>query len=114
MLDPGVAQTIENFNETVNSRLDYSKLEIPGMGTFALEEEVYNLPQRDPVYGHNTPCAEEYGPEMETVPLTGSDDVEPEAINKYIEANGIIDKVTKSGGNLAAVKRRVICLRSLD
>ena len=41
VLDPGVSQKIENFNETLNPRLDYSKLKIPGMGTFALEGEDY-------------------------------------------------------------------------
>ena len=45
MLDPAISQQIENFNETLNSRLDDANFKIPGMGNFSQEEDDYGFPQ---------------------------------------------------------------------
>ena len=106
VLDPAISQQIENFNETLNSRLDDTNFKILGMGNFVLDEDDYGLTQWDPAYGDNTPSKAEYGAETETAPLAEADDLEPKVIEKYIGAKVILDGTTNHGSNLATVKRR--------
>ena len=107
MLEPEIMNQIEEFNETLTTRLDDSKFGIAGMGNFRLEDEEFDLPQWYPAYGDNTPTDEEYGNMTRPVPLAeAEDEIDPDTYDKYIGVKVVLDDSTNRGGNLATVKSR--------